>query len=157
MAKPKYIIDVQVTVDTPFTEDALTETLTAIATATLVHQDAPRGAELCLVISDDETVHQLNRDYAGKDKPTDVLSFVSETDFPGQGGYLGDIIISIETATSNAAANGHPLLAELQLLTTHGCLHLMGHDHGDAEEKAKMWAAQADILTTANIQVNLPA
>lgn len=157
MSTPKYIIDIQVAVETPLAEALLVDTLTAIATATLTHQDAQRGAELCLVISDNATVHQLNRDYAGKDKPTDVLSFVSEAGFPGQGGYLGDIIISIEMAAKNATENGHALLAELQLLTVHGCLHLMGHDHGDPEEKAEMWAAQAEVLAEAEIQVNLPA
>ncbi len=152
----KYTIEIQIEVPTDLDTTLVTTALTDIATATLTYQQAQRGSELCLVISDNATVQQLNRDYAGKDKPTDVLSFASEDSFPGQAGYLGDIIISLETAAENATRNQHPLLAELQLLTTHGCLHLMGHDHATPEEKALMWQAQADVLNSANIQVNLP-
>ena len=70
-------------------------------------------------------LHRLNRDYRGKDRPTDVLSF------PGDGGEagLGDIVISVETAERNARRLGRTLLQELDVLALHGFLHVLGHDH----------------------------
>ena len=80
--------------------------------------------------------------------PTDVLSFpASETDPDTGASYIGDILISIPRAQAQADAAGHPLEAEVQLLVVHGVLHLLGYDHADAEEKALMWKAQAEILT----------
>jgi probable rRNA maturation factor len=61
--------------------------------------------------------------------------------------YLGDIIIAVPYSARQAAASGHDLDAELQLLAVHGTLHLLGHDHADLEEKAKMWQAQTAVLT----------
>ena len=68
---------------------------------------------------------RLNRDYRGKDRPTDVLSF------PGDGGEagLGDVVISVETAGRNARRLGRSLLQELDVLALHGFLHVLGHDH----------------------------
>src|ERR687892_74662 len=60
--------------------------------------------------------------------------------------YIGDILISIPRAQAQANAAGHPLESEVQLLVVHGVLHLLGHDHAEAEEKARMWKAQAEIL-----------
>jgi probable rRNA maturation factor len=60
--------------------------------------------------------------------------------------YLGDVAIAVPTAERQAAIKGHTPLAELQLLAVHGVLHLLGHDHLDAGQKAAMWAAQAAIL-----------
>jgi probable rRNA maturation factor len=65
--------------------------------------------------------------------------------------YLGDIAISLPRATAQAEAAGHPVAAELQLLTVHGVLHLLGHDHAEPEEKAAMWAAQAAVLATLGV------
>jgi probable rRNA maturation factor len=78
-----------------------------------------------LVITGDRTVHRLNRDYRGKDKPTDVLSFPG----PHEQGNLGDIVISVETAARNARAGGRTLAKELDVLTLHGFLHVLGYDH----------------------------
>ena len=78
---------------------------------------------------------------------TDVLSFPSDEVDPETGSqYLGDIIISIPRAAQQAQVGGHSLEAEVQLLVVHGTLHLLGHDHAEAEEKARMWAAQAEVM-----------
>lgn len=123
-------------------------TLENAARATLKHQSASEDVELTLVLSDDEQLHTLNRDYLGKDAPTDVLSFpASETDPETGAPYIGDILVSVERAGQQAEKAGHALMAELQLLVVHGTLHLLGHDHAEAEEKARMWRAQAEILT----------
>jgi probable rRNA maturation factor len=59
---------------------------------------------------------------------------------------LGDVIVSAETAQRQAAERGHPVEAEIALLITHGLLHLLGEDHDTPENKAHMWARQADVL-----------
>lgn len=119
------------------------------AHAALEH-DASRhslDSELSIILTDDRRLHELNLNYLGVDAPTDVLSFpTSETDPETGARYIGDILISIPRAQAQAEAAGHPFESEMQLLVVHGVLHLMGHDHAEAEEKARMWKAQAEIL-----------
>jgi probable rRNA maturation factor len=127
------------------------------ARTALVHQAAPEDSDLTIVLTNDAQLQELNLQWMDVDAPTDVLSFPSdqtdpETGFP----YLGDILISMPRAAAQAAAAGHPLEAEVQLLVIHGVLHLLGHDHALADEKARMWPAQAEILVQlglGNIQV----
>ena len=92
-------------------------------------EDAGRAlrvsGEVALVLTTDAPVRRLNARYRHKDKPTDVLSF------PGPGGEagLGDIVISLDTAARNAPRFGRTLGQELQVLTLHGFLHVLGYDH----------------------------
>jgi probable rRNA maturation factor len=81
--------------------------------------------EISLVLAGDRLLHRLNRDFRGKDRPTDVLSF------PGDGGEagLGDVVVSVETAERNARALGRTLPQELDVLALHGFLHVLGYDH----------------------------
>ena len=105
------------------------------------------SSDITIVLTDDAQLHELNRDYLGVDAPTDVLSFpASELDPETGSTYLGDILISIPRATQQAQAAGHPIEAEVQLLVVHGVLHLLGYDHAEAQEKARMWAEQAKVL-----------
>jgi probable rRNA maturation factor len=128
-----------------FLESALLE---RAARLTLDHESAPADADMTIVLTDDAQLHELNREYLGVDAPTDVLSFpASETDPETGAPYLGDILISIPRATQQAQAGGHPLEAEVQLLVVHGTLHLLGHDHAEAQEKARMWTAQAEVMS----------
>ena len=114
---------------------------------TLEHESHSLDSELSIILTDDARLHELNLNYLGVDAPTDVLSFpASETDPETGARYIGDILISIPRAQTQAAAAGHSLEAEVQLLVVHGVLHLIGHDHAEAEEKARMWKAQAEIL-----------
>ena len=102
---------------------------------------------MTILVTGDEGIQDLNLEYRGEDSPTDVLSFTALEPDPETGNpYLGDIVISAERAAEQAETAGHPLEAEMQLLVVHGVLHLCGHDHGETEEKARMWAAQAEIL-----------
>lgn len=120
------------------------------AKAALVHQSTE--GDLSIVLTDDEQLQELNRDYLGIDAPTDVLSFpASETDPESGVAYLGDILISVPRAAQQAAAAGHPVGAEAQLLVVHGVLHLLGHDHASPAEKSRMWAAQAAILESIGL------
>ena len=108
---------------------------------------AEAGAEATIVLADDAQLQALNRQFLGIDAPTDVLSFPGgDTDPDSEALYLGDVIISLSRAQAQATAGGYALQDELQLLVVHGMLHLLGHDHAEEEQKAKMWAAQAAIL-----------
>lgn len=129
----------------PDIDEQLVENAAAQA---LRHQNAPEGADLTIVLTDDAQLHDLNREYLHVDEPTDVLSFPSDQTDPETGSrYLGDILISVERAATQAAGAGHSVEAEVQLLVVHGVLHLLGHDHGDPEEKVVMWKAQSEILS----------
>lgn len=120
--------------------------------AALEHESESRESDLSIVLTDDARLQELNRDYLGIDAPTDVLSFpASETDPETGAPYIGDILISVPRAQSQADASGHALESEVQLLVVHGVLHLLGHDHGEAEEKARMWKAQGEILESLGL------
>ena len=114
--------------------------------------DIPAGAEVGVVFADDAYIRDLNREYRGIDKATDVLSFALEEgeELPVEGGpdevLLGDIVISLETAARQADEFGHSLERELAYLTVHGMLHLVGHDHMDEEEKTAMRRQEEHIL-----------
>jgi probable rRNA maturation factor len=138
------------------------EPLRQAALATLIHQGVEEVCELAVVVSDDETLHELNRHHRGVDAPTDVLAFPDETrgpfvSAPGFPRYLGDVIISAPRAQAQAAEAGHDVQAELQLLVVHGVLHLLGHDDTTEERRARMWAAQAAILKALGSAARPPA
>lgn len=127
-----------------FPESALLE---RAARFTLELQPDSAEADITIVLTDDQQLHELNRDFLGVDAPTDVLSFPASEEDPETGAsYLGDILISIPRAAQQALAAGHPVEAEVQLLVVHGVLHLLGHDHAEAEEKVLMWNEQARVL-----------
>ncbi len=122
-----------------------------IAAETLKAMGKPGDASI--VFTDDQEIWGLNKEYRGIDAPTDVLSFPSdeidpETDFR----YLGDVIISVEKASSQADQALHPLVDELTMLIVHGCLHLCGLDHGTPEEKCYMKEKQESILKALHIK-----
>jgi probable rRNA maturation factor len=131
---------------------------TAVHT-TLQQQTIVPPAALTVLLADDATLQQLNRDFRQEDKPTDVLSFPAGEPLPGLAEplpYLGDIAISVPYARRQARQQGHTLLAELQLLAVHGTLHLLGYDHNDDEEKAEMWDVQTAVLTHLGLSHVVP-
>ncbi|HEX7728679.1 MAG TPA: rRNA maturation RNase YbeY [Terracidiphilus sp.] len=83
--------------------------------------------QVAVLLTSDAAIRGLNRDFRGKNKATDVLSFPAEG--PAASGLAGDLAISIPTARRQAAAQGHALLVELKVLMLHGLLHLAGYDH----------------------------
>ena len=137
----------------PFSDAALLERaarLTLDTTAPLSDgfEFAIASADMTIVLTDDAQLHKLNREYLGVDAPTDVLSFPAAESDPETGAsYLGDILISLPRAKQQAEAAGHSVEAEVQLLVVHGTLHLLGHDHASAQEKARMWQAQAEVMS----------
>ncbi|MBD0335806.1 MAG: rRNA maturation RNase YbeY [Cyanobacteria bacterium Co-bin13] len=110
--------------------------------------------EVGLQFTDDAAMQQLNATYRQQDKPTDVLAFAALEDTSPQVQdllqteplYLGDIIISLDTAQRQAAEQGHSLRHEAIWLSVHGFLHLLGWDHPDDESLIKMLEKQADLL-----------
>jgi probable rRNA maturation factor len=111
--------------------------------------------EVSLVFTDFETVKQLNRDYRGVDKPTDVLAFYM---LPQKGANdsfalppdgvtrLGEVIISYPQAVEQAKEQGHPPERELALLVIHGILHLLGYDHEEPKEESEMREKERELL-----------
>jgi probable rRNA maturation factor len=101
------------------------------------------SCELSILLCDDETIHRLNFKHRGKNRATDVLSFPlmdpdDETLQTLEGGALGDIVISLDTAQRQAARAGHDLLDEVRVLLAHGMLHLLGYDHQTDDQETEM-------------------
>jgi probable rRNA maturation factor len=102
------------------------------------------------MLCDDETIRALNRDYRGKDRPTDVLAFAMRE---GDGGelhpdLLGDVVISMDTARRQAAERAQRIVDEVTFLLAHGLLHLLGYDHRTDDEDRVM-RARTDALVAA--------
>ena len=156
-------------------EDALFEGVEELAGQicgrVLETENCPYEAEISLTFTDDEGIRELNRQFRGIDRATDVLSFPM-TDFPAPADYgfleddelsagcfhpesgellLGDIVISTERARAQADAYGHSLKREIAFLIAHSMLHLLGYDHMSPEEAADMEKRQEDILQSLGI------
>lgn len=102
------------------------------------------------MVTDDAGIRELNRDWLGKDRPTNVISFaMQEGEGAGvQADLLGDVVISAETAARDAAEAGLPVEHELYFLLLHGILHLLGYDHerGSAAEARRMEARERELF-----------
>jgi probable rRNA maturation factor len=130
--------------------------LRGIAEQVLAAQGVGTNAELGLVIATGEMVKQLNRDYLGRDEPTDVLAFSAREEVGGDlppfvpppDGvlHLGEVIISYPQAVIQAEEYKHPVKKEIAVLIIHGVLHLLGYEHDTAELELKMRAREAEIL-----------
>lgn len=107
-------------------------------------------AEVSFVLTDDERIHQLNKTYRGKDRPTDVLAFaMHEGEFGELAGHLlGDVIVSVPTARKQARAQRVDVLEEVTMLLAHGLLHLLGWDH-DTDAKDRRMRAETSRLCAA--------
>jgi probable rRNA maturation factor len=125
------------------------------ARAALAHQGAPAPGALTVSVVGDEALRRLNRDYLKQDYATDVLAFPADEADDGAR-YFGDVALSLPRAAAQARAGGHRLRDEVQLLVVHAVLHLMGHDHAGKRDRARMWAAQAEILTGLSSPVTGP-
>lgn len=154
--------DIQVQVGEEFQNRVPVELLSAAARAAIDRHQVTERCELGIVVTDDRALHDLNLRFRGIDSPTDVLSFADETrgpfiSAPGFPRYLGDIVISYPSTEQQAASAGHSAESELQLLVVHGVLHLLGYDDSLDDERARMWAVQAEILHALHVEVRLSA
>ncbi|WP_435771103.1 rRNA maturation RNase YbeY [Nocardioides sp. SYSU DS0651] len=112
-------------------------------------------AELCIKAVDEATIAELNEKWMEKEGPTDVLAFpmdelrpglVNEEPEPLDSAVLGDVVLCPTVAERQGEAAGHGTLAELELLTVHGILHLLGYDHAEPEEHKVMFGLQDQLL-----------
>ena len=109
-------------------------------------------AELCIKAVDEDTIALLNAQWMEKEGPTDVLAFPMDELRPGlvndepEEGVLGDLVLCPAIAVAQGEAAGHGTLAEIELLTTHGILHLLGYDHGEPDEHREMFGLQDQLL-----------
>jgi len=109
-------------------------------------------AELSVLLTNDETIHELNAKHRHKDRPTDVLAFPQHEGWPDLEQpvvLLGDVVISLDTAERQARARKRPLIAEVRWLLAHGLLHLVGYDHATSEEKRAMVAETRRLVRSA--------
>ena len=109
-------------------------------------------AELCIKAVDEDTISELNQQWMEKECPTDVLAFPMDELRPGlvteepEEGVLGDLMLCPSVAERQGEEAGHGTLAELELLTVHGILHLLGYDHAEPEDHTEMFGLQDDLL-----------
>ncbi|BAY90525.1 MULTISPECIES: rRNA maturation RNase YbeY [unclassified Tolypothrix] len=121
------------------------------------------GYEISLRLTDDAEIQTLNAQYRQQDKPTDVLSFAAlEVDIPQNAEmfasmplYLGDIVVSVDTAKRQAQQQEHSLQTELAWLVAHGLLHLLGWDHPDEESLVRMLKQQVILLRKVGIAIDI--
>ena len=107
--------------------------------------------EVSVTFVDDNAIRLLNRDYRSVDAPTDVLSFPQDDDQEfidpeGMPTVLGDVVVSLERARSQAADYGHSIEREVVYLAVHGFFHLLGYDHGDSMEQSIMRGKEERVL-----------
>jgi len=146
----KHHIDVNI--ERPFA-GSISARLLATAAQKALEIEGLSAVEMSIVVSDDETVQRLNRDYAGQDEVTDVLSFslregeafVSPSDEVLR---LGEVIIAYPTAQRQAAQAGRSSQKEVAHLLIHGILHLLGYDHIEQEDEQRMRAKEEALLAT---------
>ena len=122
--------------------------------ATLAYEGFERPAEVSVTLVDNATIHVLNREQRGVDRPTDVLSFPLFDDDFGDGEFcaLGDIVLSMERAAEQAKEYGHSLKREVAFLTVHSMLHLLGYDHETSpEDEVDMFRRQEEVLEQMGI------
>lgn len=127
--------------------------------AALREEKVPGDCEVSVLLTDNEGIHELNRDYRGVDRPTDVLSFPANELSPGEFDadlcerdpetgrvFLGDMAISLEKCEAQAEEFGHSFERELMYLTVHSTLHLLGYDHVDEAEMKRQMRGREDAI-----------
>ncbi len=104
-----------------------------------------KNTEISVYLTGDQTIRLLNRDFRGRDKPTDVLSFIYDEPV-GRYRLLGEIVISLDTAQKQAEELGHSLEEEIKRLLVHGFVHLLGYDHELGEEEERKFTEMEEKL-----------
>jgi len=133
--------------------------------ATLQEEGIMVPVQISVLVSDNKGIQEMNREHRDKDEPTDVLSFpntvyvpgefrANEADIDPETGclHLGDIVISSERASEQAAEYGHDIIRETAYLVVHATLHMLGYDHEDAKEKEQMRRQEEQILDALGLK-----
>ena len=140
-----------------------TDAILAVARHALDEMGVNPLAELSILLVDTDYMAELNHRWMGGDGPTDVLAFPMDELRPGlideepEEGVLGDLILAPSVAERQGEGSGHGLVAELELLTTHGILHLLGYDHAEPDEHREMFTLQADLLREFGSRATAPS
>ena len=119
--------------------------LAALARYVLSAEEVDGSAELSVLFVTSDHIRQLNARFANEDHATDVLAFPMMEEEDGAL-LLGDVVVCPTVAEKNATQLGHGLSAELDALVVHGTLHLLGYDHQETEDKAKMDRRMGEVL-----------
>jgi probable rRNA maturation factor len=121
----------------------------------MVHLDIPEPTNFSIAFVNDTAIQELNLKFREVDSPTDVLSFpVEEVNPEDNSVYIGDIIISMETAMKQSQEQSITPIDEIHLLIIHGFLHLLGYDHDTEEKKEDMWVEQSELLDLFHCPAN---
>jgi probable rRNA maturation factor len=147
--------DIYVEVDSEVGNEPPRSWFEAVARDVLKAEAVAPPFEVSIILTDQETVHQMNRKYRNVDAPTDVISFYTEDLSPGAGQFvlpddgvrrLGDVVISFPQAVEQALEQKHSVEKELTLLIIHGVLHLLGYDHEAPEDATRMRGREAVLM-----------
>jgi probable rRNA maturation factor len=175
---PRSLQEIDISVDEPYQQELSEVWLRTVMEAALVEaRPVAEPAQVGLVVTDDKTVQELNRQFRGLDEVTDVLSFSAshsgrwegdpqesdeaspesvdseELNFvlpPGEPSPLGEVIISFPQTIRQAQERNGPVEQELALLIIHGVLHLVGYDHMEPEDEAQMQAKERSALAAVS-------
>lgn len=161
-----FYVENETEVTFPFDVEEIVE---QVAEAVLDAEECPYETQVNVLLTDNEGIHEFNREHRGIDRETDVLSFPN-VDFETEGDFdideereadyfdpdtgeliLGDIIISVDKVKEQAESYGHSTKREFAFLVAHSMLHLCGYDHMEEEEAKVMEAKQEEILTALGI------
>ena len=141
--------------DLTFPQEIIDNVTTAAETVGMLY--GVENGEVSVTLTNNTYIHQLNKQYRGIDRPTDVLSFaLNESEEPEiedgpDVNVLGDLIISVERAQEQAADYGHSVRREVAFLTVHGMLHLLGYDHMEEADRLEMEAEQRFVMEKLGI------
>lgn len=153
-ARPAIAVDVAVEAETWGEEAHWRRLAEAVAAAVAARPEpiVPEAAEWSVVLTDDARIRELNRDWRGFDKPTNVLSFpAAEADADDPGPLLGDVVVAFETCAREAAEETTSFDDHFVHLLVHGLLHLFGFDHEDDAEAEEMEGLETEILAGLGI------
>jgi probable rRNA maturation factor len=141
--------EILISIDEAFASLVARDELESLASRVLASEGVGK-AELGIVVTDDETVRRLNREFAGDDHATDVLSFSLEEgeEFASPDGVtrVGEVIVSYPTAERQAVDAGHAPGDEIAHLVVHGILHLLGYDHAESADETRMRSREEELL-----------
>jgi probable rRNA maturation factor len=149
---PDHLTNIDIQVTPRFRANVDEGSLLRVAAKVVNQEGVDGGTELSLIVTDDEAIRELNRQFRGVDAPTDVLAFGAGTEehfvtAPESPPYLGDVVISYERALAQAEELGHTLMEELKLLVIHGVLHLLGYNHEEEAAAQTMREREENILS----------
>lgn len=163
---PRHVIDISNDVESAI--DVKATWLRRVVRGALASADLRDAVEVGLLLTGDDRVRRLNRDYRGEDRTTDVLAFAleeSEVAFPRPSDALptlgqvpsdalralGQVVVSYPQAVRQAAEYGHTVEREVAFLVVHGLLHLLGFDHQRPDDEARMLSKQEAIMTSLGL------